>query len=535
MGYVTVKFLGAEYQISETINEFLHYDELLTPIRVRILKTLSQDIKRDSRQLTFGEETPGHVENSTKVYLRFIEESANVLVNKLFALGIYDVTANELLDSITSIADINELKKRILNVMLSEGQKYVDMKNRGVERAYRSAVSNITGSGVIVFSSSISTLMIHSVVERGILLSQAKKADKEYEEAVRAINVSTRCALDTMVSEVMVKQYYPALMDILMGFSTKITSAFLVELVQHDKFDFSSIEKYNMQKAEQMLTNINHVPDKAAFLKQAFNVCPFSLDVYKKCLEYGLLDRDTFKTAAYFGFADSLVESMEAYINRNRQNKTLIAPIVSILAEHKNTDETGIWRRIYKETIERVESAYRTFNLVLTNKPALDSFVRESISSNMSFVVGRTRGDVCRVITGKVSSVIPENRYSEFVGMGLISPEKLRKAGSVSSDLSCINAELSDALTVAVMDYIAEANHRLRCYEESKAQLEREIKKMYSELDLLKTEREKLGFFAFSKKKEMDLAIDNNIRQISEYEKKHESKKLRDDFERMYK
>ena len=148
MGYVTVKFLGAEYQISETINEFLHYDELLTPIRVRILKTLSQDIKRDSRQLTFGEETPGHVENSTKVYLRFIEESANVLVNKLFSLGIYDVTANELLDSITSIADINELKKRILNVMLSEGQKYVDMKNRGVERAYRSAVSNITGSDI---------------------------------------------------------------------------------------------------------------------------------------------------------------------------------------------------------------------------------------------------------------------------------------------------------------------------------------------------------------------------------------------------
>ena len=149
MGYVTVKFLGSEYQISETINEFLRYDELLTPIRVRILNSLSQDIKRDSRQLRFGEEMPNHVENSAKVYIRFIEESANVLVNKLFALGIYDVTANELLDSITSIADINELKMNTLNPMLSEGRKYVDMKNRGVERAYRSAASNITGSGSI--------------------------------------------------------------------------------------------------------------------------------------------------------------------------------------------------------------------------------------------------------------------------------------------------------------------------------------------------------------------------------------------------
>ena len=171
-----------------------------------------------------------------------------------------------------------------------------------------------------------------------------------------------------MVSEVMVTQYYPSLMDILMQFSAKITSAFLVELVQHDKFDFASIEKYKMRKAEQMLTNINHVPDKADFLRQAFNVCPFSLDVYEKCLEYGLLDRDTFQTAAYFGFADNLVESMEVYISQNLKNKNLIAPIIAILAEHKNTDETEIWKRAYRETIESVENTYRSFNLILPQK-----------------------------------------------------------------------------------------------------------------------------------------------------------------------
>ena len=122
MGYIPVNFLGEKYQISEAINEFLHYDELLTPIRVKILNALSQDIKRDSCQLRFGEEMPGHVENSAKVYIKFIEESANILISKMFALGIYDVTADELLSSITSIADINELNMRTLNTMLVDGQ-----------------------------------------------------------------------------------------------------------------------------------------------------------------------------------------------------------------------------------------------------------------------------------------------------------------------------------------------------------------------------------------------------------------------------
>lgn len=534
MGYVTVKFLGEEYQVSETINEFLHYDELLTPVRVKMLKALSQDIKRDSRSMTFGDETPDYVDRNARAYQKLMEECASVLVNKLFSLGIYDVTANDLLGTTTSIADLNEMKMKTLQTMVAEGRKYVDMKNRGMEHAYRSAASNITGSGVMVFSSSMTTLLIHSVVERGILMSQAKQADKEYEEAVRALNASTRYALDKMVSEVMVKQYYPAVMDILMEFNTKITSAFLVELAQHGKFDFASVQNYNMQKAEQMLTNISHVPDKIAFLKQAFNICPFSLDVYEKCLEYGLLDRDTFKTAAYFGFADNLAEKMDAYINRNLQNKAVIAPIISSLAEHRNTDETGIWRRIYKDTIDGIESAYRKFGHALTNKYALDSFIREYISPNMTSVAGKTKGDVERIISRKIASVISESRYLEFVEMGLLSAENLRKTGSTASSLSEINTELSNGLTSSVMEYIEEANHRLKCYEESKAQLDKEIQKMKSELDCLKVEREKLGFFAFSKKKELDLAIDSQTKQMAEYEKTHESKKLKDSFERMY-
>lgn len=50
----------------------------------------------------------------------------------------------------------------------------------------------------------------------------------------------------------------------------------------------------------------------------------------------------------------------------------------------------------------------------------------------------------------------------------------------------------------------------------------------------MKTEKDRLGFFSFSKKKELSSQIQQKEREMSEYEKTHESKRLWEDFEKMY-
>lgn len=534
MGYVTLKFLGKEYQVSETVNEFLHYDELLTPMRSKIIQTLSNDIKKDAIILTFGEHMPEYMMRNVGVYQKLMRDCADVLVNKLFALGIYDVTADNLLETTTSIADIEELGMDSLQNMLSEGRRFVEMKNAGMERAYRSAVSNITGSGSMVFTSSIATLMLHSVVERGILMSQAKQADREYEETVRAINTSTRCELDKMVGEVMVKQYYPAVMEILMQFNLKITSAFLVELAQHNKFDFASIEKYNMQKAEQMLTNISRVPNKVEFLQQIFDVCPFSLKLYEICLEQGLLDNETFKTAEYFGFADNLVEKMDGYIQKHLQHKKSIEPIIAILAKYNNADELAIWHSIYKDTIFYIENTYNNFNLALKKQSELDKFVRQFIDASIANVARKNKMDISKLVNKAVCSVVSQENYSEFVEMGILSPKNIRMTKSSSVELSQINTELINELIVVTMAYVGEASRRLKLYEESKSALNETIRTMQCQVERLKAEKGQLGFFAFSKKKELSLQIEQKEKEMSDYENTHESKRFWNDLEKMY-
>ena len=78
MGYKSLIFLSKEYEVSEAVNDFLSYDELLTPIRGRIITALSQDIKKDAKSLTFEDDTPNYVENVTSKYKRFMLECAEI-------------------------------------------------------------------------------------------------------------------------------------------------------------------------------------------------------------------------------------------------------------------------------------------------------------------------------------------------------------------------------------------------------------------------------------------------------------------------
>lgn len=131
MGYVTVNFLGEDYQVSETVNEFLSYDTLLTPMRIKILNTATADIKRDSRLSWNGDTMTSHIHGNADKYRKMVEDSAELLVKKLLELGVYDVTSNELLKDVTTITDINRIENNTYATLLEEGQKIADMRNGG--------------------------------------------------------------------------------------------------------------------------------------------------------------------------------------------------------------------------------------------------------------------------------------------------------------------------------------------------------------------------------------------------------------------
>lgn len=536
MGYVTLDFLGKEHMVSDSVNKLMYYyTDMMIPLQEKIVEAVLEDIKSDSENLSFGEQLPEYILENTAFYRDILENYVRVLVINLTSYGIFDITSEDLLENSTAMEDLEKLGYATLERMLSEAKKFAQLQQAGLERAYRSSASSITGSGVTVFSNSLTSLMLYSAIEGSTLLSQAEKADREYKQAVSEINRRTTNALDHMVSEVLVKQYYPAVLKILMESASEITSAFLAQLAVHGKFDIEAIQKYNPKKAAQMLNNISYVSDKYEFLQCVFDVCPFIFELYETCLNQGLLDKGTFETAKYFGFADKLAEKADHYIQANLQDVCLVKPLVPILADYQSSCETVIWNRLYKDTISQIKETYKDFHLALSKKTDLDRFVRKYVAPNTNDIILMTPSEVGSIVQNVVFSVLSPEQYAEFSNLNLLRPDDLRVPQSTSEELAQINKELTDGLISAFSSYIQEAQRRAKLFNESSAQLSEVLKSMQRDLDFLKNEWQKLGFFSFSKKKELEERIKCKEKEMSLLEENHESKKLLKDFEDMYK
>lgn len=532
MGYVSVKFLGEEYQVPETINEFLRYDQLLSPIMKKSLSMLSRDIEDDATRRWVGDMS--HVLDTTERYISLVNEGIDLLVKKLVAMDIYDVTAKDLLRDVTAIDEITRARDATLRSILSESQKVLELKNTGRMNAYRYAASNITGSGVRIFTSSFAMLMLHSAVEKSILLSQAKKADQEYENALKKINSQAGDALDRACRSVMLHQFYPSIMQALLKYMNQAMSFFLVEATMHDKFDFDSVKDYNMQKAADIIKNVNWASDKAAALKKAFLTCPFAQEVYEACLDNGLMDQGTFETATYFGMGPVIAEKMELYIKNNSSNVNLIRPIVHILAVYKGKDEKFYWETAYYHIVRDVLENYRKYNEALSDKKKLDKYIRGNISSQMLELVEQSEQKIRILVNKEFTNMIREEEYRNFVDLGILSPESVRPEKSSATSLSEINDEIKGALVAAIMEYIKEAQRRLAIYDEAKSAFDDAVKIKQDEIDALKADKEKLGFWAFSKKRQLDEVMGQKLKELTEFKRDNEPKDLLRSFERMY-
>ena len=164
----------------------------------------------------------------------------------------------------------------------------------------------------------------------------------------------------------------------------------------------------------------------------------------------------------------------------------------------------------------------------------MDKFIRENIVSHIKDIVNKTEDDVIKTIDKKMKALISEKQYNEFVDMGILSAETIRMSGSSATSLNDINREIKTALVGCIMEYIAEAKRRLEVYNKAKEVFDKELNQKESELSSLKAEKDKIGLFAFSKKKEMSALIDSKASEISEFKRTNEPKDLWNDFERMY-
>ena len=514
---ISVKFFDKNYIVPEDAVTFLYCRDFVSN---GLIKLLDESTKLMNKYSRMGGEKAFESLASDTTHLQQVMLSIVQDVHKdLLSREIYDVDEVDLFAQTPSIKQVETRATEVSLEMLSDAME-VQSENQAMrDYAYRSAASNITGSGVRIFTSSFTSLMVHSAIENSILKSQAKKADQEYEQALKRISASSGDKFTRIATDGIFNKFLPSLPAIFTTFHDELFKCYLVELAQHNQFDIDSLEEFSENKSSTMLENIKHAGDKKKLLIQAFEMCPFNIEVYEKMLEMGYFDIDTMKDAKKIFKGSELDTLLEEKIKSNLKNIDSVKDYITVLAYYKGKDERTVLLPFYQSTISRIKNDYHELLLLCADSRRLDRWISENINSDMDKVVATSEDTVKDKVNSWIKRNIEDKQFSELSDMGLITIEDIRMKDSTQTTLEEVKAEYVAKLISLIADYIKEAGKRKIAYEEAYDKFDAEIKKRNDAISEKYEELKQQGMFAFSKKKEIKAEIEQLQNELENFRK----------------
>lgn len=528
---VTVRFFDKEYDVPEDALTFLQCREFVSNGLIKLLDESTKLMNKYSR--LGGEKAFAALAEDTRQLQRSMLSVVQDVHKDLLSREIYDVDEVELFEQTPSIKQV-ETRATEVSLEMLNAAKAVQSQNQAMrDCAYRSAASNITGSGVRIFTNSFTSLMVHSAIENSILKSQAKKADQEYEQALRRISSSSGDKFTQITNDGIFNKFLPSLPEIFTTFHDELFKCYLIILAQHNQFNIDNIERYSENKSSTMLENIKYAGDKRKLLIQAFEECPFNIKVYEKMLELGYFDIDTMKDAKKIFKGTDLDNLLEEKIKAGLNNIDSVKDYITVLAYYKGKDERAVLLPFYEESISRIKKGYYELSSLCTDSVKLDKWISENIDSDIDKIAVHTEEQVKLKVDSWVKRKIKDSEFAELSRLKLLTIEDIRMKGSTVTTLEEAKAEYVNKIIAQIMEYIKEANIRKDAYEEAYGKYNSVLDQKCKVIDNKKAELKEQGIFAFSKKKEIKAELEALQKDLEEF-MRTEPVKFKDDYYGVY-
>lgn len=527
----TVSFLGNTYNVPDNLIKLMDCRNFVSDGLIKLTQEGQKIISKYSQMK--GMEVVSRIDWDVKHLQNKMRSIVYDVYQNLIDEEIYDVNKEEFVKRITSIEQLEEIALKISQNMLSEARKMQSINREYREQAYKSAVGSITGSGVRIFTNSFASFMTYSLIEKSILKAQAKKADEEYERALRHISDTSDDVFDKIASNGVMNKFLPALPTVFMSFNDELLSNYLVELSAHGKFSLDNIQDYSESVSNTILENMNHAKDKKSLLCEAFERCPINLDVYEMALSMRYCDAETIRDAAKIFRNSEIEQLLLRLIDENSNNVDLTKWYITMLAAYKNTDEKHIQMSVYKHQIDEIKNKYTDLKKICLDTQALHQWIMKNINNNIDLIVDLPDDIIEQKVSQWISLELCNHNDLEYFDMGIVPLEDIRMSCSIKNNLNDINLEYKEKLVENIKSYIREAFVRKHIYEQAYEKFNTEIEKRESVINEKEAELNDCGLFEFSKKKELK-AIIRSLKDDLDCFKKTEPLELKDNYYKMY-
>ncbi len=510
MANVEINFLGEKYSVSEDLLLLVKATKKFETINEKLSDYLVKHIKKN--------DYCGKDENCTIDYFkRPMENAAKQLITELSNFQIYNATITDLVDENAGFLEMKSIcdntQEKLRQALIKAMQDF----QMGYQNAYDEASNQITGSGTSVWTNSATSMLFFSALEASTVKRQYNQAQSNYKRALDNLIDNNQSELDRSINNIIRNYYYPGIANTITLFVSMLMEKYLKILADNGKFDYSITETYNLAKSCDILKNYDLVTDKTAVLKQAFVCCPYNPDVYQKVIELNNWDLPTFETLKYFEQGSLLVPAIRKELRAKINSPKEVVDIVRVLALLEDCAEKDIWSDLYSQKVGAILEGYSKLRDYISNSKKLKSFILAGFPKNIETA---SKEEIEEYVKGKVLAITDVSVVELLKSLDLITIEKISLNGNADVSFDGMNKEYIESITLAAVQFIKEAleekNALLKSGEELKRQHEDycsssndKLSEEKKKIEELQNQRNNLGFFAFSQKKNLELQIQN--------------------------
>lgn len=496
MEYISGKFLGKPVSLPSSILSFLEYDRFSADVMSRALDLVLE--KMNQCKMVSAESCLIDLENSPKPYQELLLKLSEQYITKLISFGIYDVSADSMIAKTEIYDDLDALISEVMERHMEIAKRILTSSISQLQNVYQQAGSSITGSGVSVYTSSAVTLLASGIFEGSILKSQAKRADAQFREAASAIGSQNDDAMSREDARALYNDFFPKLSSLAIICCQRLYGQFLTEMTSHGKFDFESVKQYDLSKAQQMLKNLDLVPDKQSLLFQCFQTCPYCKELYECVFEQGLLDAETFRLAENMGFAGDLEGRLAQKCRELASDDAAFENYLTVLSLSLSTDRSSALRVVYRGELSRAAESCSRMIRALESDNDMSAWLEDNADlSNANVLCSLSEQEIGEAIDKELADIRATAKSCRFGEMNLASQpddDCMILGMGVLDKNSAQMLELSNR----VLEYAARLKSHVRSCAECKERLESEIdtrkarfKKLRNELlSLVKEKKE---------------------------------------------
>lgn len=511
MADIKVHFLENDYVFPEELVIYVGYLKKFEPYYERAMEPLIHQMSE--KKYSSGADVDfAYFRNPLKAIVEDV-------IKDLSSEGVFSVSVKELLDDNVGYQKLwkvcsdcfEKIKDIYVNATLNLAREY--------DNAYNSASSQITGLDYSILTNSASALLTYSILESNAINKQMKRADKEYRARITDLNRRHDNEVEQQEAALLVNVYYPQVAEAIGLFVDTLFNKYVASLANNGKYDLSKIASYDMEHSSNLLQNLSLIESKKNVIQQAFEACPYNAKVYISAVENGVIDENILKTASIFGLDKELVELLKEYCTLHKGNYDDVSNAVCALASYNNEDKREIYKTLYQNEISNSRNAYKSFLNIYDDKKERIKWVESNIAKTSSHFIQIADEQIEKNVSTSVLNSVVSCLIKKLIDNDILDKEDIFPCiiGEDSIDNCILN--LISKVTACILEYkqevicrVTEGSSKLEVLKKQYEEAKKSFHSKDRELDELITEiisqRDSLGFFAFSKKKELNQKLE---------------------------